>query len=92
MSCLPLKLARRFSKGRVTGDPYERYDFIWGRRNRGAARYATNETRLFSRTVAVLHPPRECPESDCITATFTHSQPAFEVAHLAAGGKLFSPT
>jgi len=46
-----------------------------------------NKTRLFSRTEAVPHPPRECPESDRITATFTHSQPAFEVAHLAAGGK-----
>jgi len=32
-----------------------------------------HETGLFSRTVAVPYPPRECLKSDCITAPSTHS-------------------
>jgi len=35
--------------------------------------FHNNETGLFSKTVALPYPPRECLERDCITATSLHS-------------------
>jgi len=38
----------------------------------GNCHYVKNETGLFSRTVAMPYPFRECFKSECITATSTH--------------------